>query len=282
MSDWLTKSFQEHSIFWILTSSILGGIVGASLRFLFDVFLPQRLKDRQEIIATKRKYSTPILLAADDLRKRCANLIQQIDLIEKEEWLSARKLNSYYYLSTLYTVAQFIGWRQVLRQTVVYLDFTTTKETRTYENLLAAIQQCFTKPDLLHITKSSDPANSNDKWIYTFWLQAIGDSMIIRADNDYRVKDFATFCNSLARPNQECFKEWIDALGGLFINLKSSDPRFRRIVATHCILNAFVNHVDPQHLRTNKQEYYWKLLPKDEADRVRGQIRNISPRASLR
>jgi hypothetical protein len=282
MSEWLTSSFQEHSIFWLLISSALGGVIGASLRFLFDVLLPQRLKDRQDIIAAKRKYATPILLAADDLRKRCASLIQHIDLIEKEEWLSPQEPNSYYNLSTLYTVAQFMGWRQILRHTVVYLDFTTTAETRRYENFLVAIQRGFTKPDLLQNTVSSDPSKSKDKWIYTFWLQAIGDSMIVREGSEYRVKDYAAFCSSLSQSDQVCFKEWIAALGSLFINLKSADPRFRRIVATHCVLNAFVDQADPHHLRTAKQSYYWNLLSKEEAGRVKNRIRGIVPNAALR
>lgn len=282
MSDWLTRSFQEHSIIWLLVSSILGGVIGASMRFLFDVLLPQRLKDRQDIIAAKRKYATPILLAADDLRKRYSNLIQHIDLIEKEEWLSSKKSDTYYYLSTLYTVAQFMGWRQILRHTVVYLDFTTTAETRRYENFLVAIQQGFTKPNLLQNTTSSDPSNSPDKWIYTFWLQALGDSMIVREGSDYRVKDYASFCSSLSQPDQACFKEWIAALRCLFVDLKSSDPRFRRIVATHCVLNAFVDQVDPHHLRTDKQSYYWNLLSEEEIGRVKERIHMIVPSATLR
>jgi hypothetical protein len=282
MSDWLTKSFQEHSILWLLVSSILGGIIGASLRFLFDVLLPQHLKDRRDIIAAKRKYATPILLAADDLRKRYANIIQHIGLIEREGWLSPENLDKYYYWSTLYTVAQFIGWRQILRHTVVYLDFTTTSETRRFENFLVAIQRGFTKPDLLQNDVASDPTRSEDKWVYTFWLQAIGDSMIIRDGSDYRVKEYAAFCSDVSQLDQHCLKEWIDALGILFINLKATDPRFRRIVATHCVLNAFIDQVDPHHLRTDKQAYYWNLLTDEEANRVRHQICRIIPKAQIR
>lgn len=280
MLDWLTKSFQDHSIIWLLVSSILGGIIGASIKFLFDVFLPQHLKDRRDIIAAKRKYATPILLAADDLRKRFSNIIQYINLIEKDGWLSSENPDKYYYNSTLYTVARFIGWRQILRHTIVYLDFTTTAETRRFENFLVAIQRGLTKPNLLHDRVASDPSRSEDKWIYHFLLQAIGDSMIIRDGSEYRVKEYAAFCNSLPQVNQECLEE-INALGKLFINLKLNDPRFKRIVATHCILNAFVEQVDPHHLRTDKQSYYWNLLSNEEVLRIKEVIHKITPKASL-
>ena len=50
MSEWLTKSFQEHSIIWLLISSILGGLFGATFEFLFETLLPQRLTQRREFL----------------------------------------------------------------------------------------------------------------------------------------------------------------------------------------------------------------------------------------
>src|SRR4051794_30715081 len=60
----LQHSFEEHSVLWLLVSSTLGGILGASFKWVFEVVLPHRLQQRREVIAIKRKYATPILLAA--------------------------------------------------------------------------------------------------------------------------------------------------------------------------------------------------------------------------
>ena len=88
MLDWMQQSFQENSILWLLLSSILGGIIGASMRFVFDVILPQRLQQRRKVLDAKRKYATPILLAAEDLRRRCENIVRHIEEIEQFNWLA--------------------------------------------------------------------------------------------------------------------------------------------------------------------------------------------------
>ena len=132
----LMKELPEISIYWLLVSSVLGGIAGASFKFLFENLLPQHFTQRREIIEVKRKYSTPILLAADQMRRRLRNMIEHIEEIERQEqdWLPpTRDPRVYYFASTLYTVAHFLGWQQVLRREVVYLDFTTTRETRIFE-----------------------------------------------------------------------------------------------------------------------------------------------------
>ena len=138
MIDWLQQSFQENSVVWLLISSVVGGIVGASMKFVFDVVLPQQLQQKRDAINIKRKYSTPILLSASELRGRLDNMIRYIKAVEKENWL---KPDGYYFISTLYSVGKFFGWLQILRKTVAYLDFTTSKETRKFESFLNLIEK---------------------------------------------------------------------------------------------------------------------------------------------
>ena len=76
-------------------------------------------------------------------------------------------------------------------------------------------------------------------------------------------------------------KSWFQALGDLFLGLKEKEIRFRRIVAIHSTLNAFVDYVDPKHSRTERQQYYWDLLSEEEANKVKGRIRSIIPNAVL-
>ena len=48
MFDWLTIPFEEFSILWLLISAIIGGIIGASSKFVFETFLPEQLKLKQK------------------------------------------------------------------------------------------------------------------------------------------------------------------------------------------------------------------------------------------
>jgi hypothetical protein len=279
MGEWLTRSFQEHSILWLLLSSIIGGVIGATVKFLFESLLPQRLLQRREILAVKRKYSTPILLAADELRDRLQNMIRLIDLIERENWLPSNDLTGYYYLSTLFTVARFIGWQRILRREVVYLDFTTTTETKTFEDFMTAIRRGFTDPALLGERHVSAPEDTDDKWVYSFWFQGIGDSVILKDGANSFTMNYSTFIGLLRRSKQRDLKYWLTELGHLFTDLKATDIRFRRIVAVHAMLNAFINYADPGHLRTEEQAYHWELLSISEQTAIKEKIRRISPAA---
>lgn len=279
MGGWLTRSFQEHSILWLLLSSIVGGVIGATVKFLFESLLPQRLTQKREIIAVKRKYSTPILLAADELRDRMQNMIAFIELIEKQNWLPSYDLTGYYYLSTLFTVARFIGWQRILRREVVYLDFTTTRETKTFEDFMTAIRRGFTDPALLGERHVSAPEETDDKWVYSFWFQGIGDSMILREGTNSFTMNYATFIQLLRGAKHGDLKDWLKELGHMFTDLKATDIRFRRVVAVHSIVNAFINYADPKHLRTEKQSYHWDLLLPAEQAAIEQKIRMISPAA---
>jgi hypothetical protein len=173
-------------------------------------------------------------------------------------------------------VGQFFGWYQILRNTVVYLDFTTTKETRKFEYFLNLIEEGFSDPSLLaKMPDTGHPEETTDRWIYSFWLQAIGEMMVLRGGDEPRTIDYATFSSRFSEPESEEFKGWFDVLGRLFLDLKPNEKRFRRIVATHAILTAFINYLDPKHSRTQNRPSYWELLKKEEASRLQKQIKNI-------
>ncbi len=81
-TNWLERSFEQYSIVWLIISSAIGGVIGASVKLAFEVVLPARLKERREVIVLTHKYTTPILLAAEALRNRLSNMIKLIDLAE--------------------------------------------------------------------------------------------------------------------------------------------------------------------------------------------------------
>jgi hypothetical protein len=274
MLDWLQLSLEENTVLWFLISSVLGGIIGASMRFVFDVILPQQLQQRREVITVERKYRTPILRSAEELRNRFGNIIKNIKWIENDDWLRYDP-PGYYYLSTLYVVGQFFGWLQILRRTVVYLDFTSTKETRQFERFLAAIEKSFSNPGLFQEASTHFSKNTKDRWVFSFGLQAVGDIMVTGDENPHTI-NYATFHDKLTMPgNNNQFNEWFSPIGRLFQGLKQDDLRFRRIIAIYITLSAFINHLDPKHLRTKSPVDYWNFLSGEEASMLRQQLDEI-------
>ena len=133
--------------------------------------------------------------------------------------------------------------------------------------------------DLSLLGKTPDDTaypETTDSWIYSFWLQAIGEMMIVEDKEALQTIDYATFNRKFTESQKTEFKKWFDALGKIFINLKLSQKRFRRIVAIHGILTAFIDYLDPKHLRTQKKPFYWDLLDETEASRIKQLIEETS------
>jgi hypothetical protein len=277
--NWLNTPFNETSIIWLLLSALLGGLIGASIKFVFDYLLPENLKGRKELLAIKSKYAVPIFYSAVELRKRLDNILKLIKLIEEGDgWLNKDDQDDYYFLSTIYITAQFFGWTQVLRHTVIYLDLSTTSETKAYSYGLDAIISSFSNPALMEEKPSTDPRASEDKWIYSIWLQAIGDQMIKKDDSEYSVLSFAEFCDKLKNTKNKDFYKWMKPLIDFYDDLKSNQIRFRRIAAIHTIVNSFIELNDPKFLRNRKWIYYWHVLLPSERAKIVNLIQTFRPK----
>ena len=275
-TNWLQRSFESNSLLWLLISSILGGIVGASIKLLFEVLLPSHLQQRREIIAIKRKYTTPILLAAEALRNRLHNMIRLIERIQNERWLSYENKPGYYYLSTIYLVGRFFGWVEILRRTVVYLDLSTIEETGKFEKYLEAIEFGFSNPDLV-LDLNTENTTKRRNWCYSLELSNIGELIILQEgkEGEYYTLGFGAFKSNFFKSENIEFREAFDSLGFIFRDLKASDVQFQRLVATYNILNTFVDYLDPHHIRTEKREYHWDKLSEEQREALHKRINKI-------
>lgn len=251
--DFLEKSIEEHSLIWLISSTTVAAFIASLFKLLFEEIFPSKFRGRALVIATKRQYSTPILLAAVELRNRLGNMIRYIVDIENDGWLATENKERYYYLSTVYLVGKFFGWVQILRSTVVYLDMASVSETRKFENYIYLIEKAFSKPDFLPSLPVKVPENEHH-WCYSHELTAIGEMMVQpKAESkDFQVIGYSTFSRLLlkktANQNND-FKEWFLPLQNIFLNLDKECNSFRRVIAIIYILNAFINYLDPKSIR---------------------------------
>jgi|GEM_PF-2320015 len=272
---WFNYSFQSNSVMWLLISSFLGGIIGASSKFIFEIILPSQLKEKKEVVVIARKYSIPILVSAEALRNRLDNMIRLHETIEENGWLSYNETPGYYYLSTLFLAGRFLGWVEILRSTVVCLDLSSVQQTRKFGRYLSSIESILSDPQLfLDLSDTSSLKGSDRDWCYSYELSAIGEIMSFRdsSNNEHRVYGFAAFKELIKNPEKLAFRDWLDCLSKLFRNLKYDEPRFKRLVAAHAILTLFINHMDPKHIRTKKRSCYWEYLNADQKAEVESRI----------
>ncbi len=280
MFEWLSLEFEKISIAWLLISSTIGGAIGASLKFLFTFMIPENLKNKRELLAIQRKYSSPIFFSALELRKRLSNIVKLIHLIEIETgWLNRKDKSDYYFLSTIFVICQFLGWVQILRKTLIYLDSLSNSRTKSYTYGLDAVISSFSNPALTEKEPASSPDESEDKWIFSIWTQAIGDQMIVSENGNYRVLSFGEFTKRVKEEKE--FREWIEPVYKLFDRIKEGELRYRRVVAIHAIVNAFIEMNDPKYLRSKRDEYFWEKLDDYQKAQVLEKIRGFNTKFNL-
>ena len=57
---WVTHTFQEHTLAWLLMSSVVGGIIATAIRFLFEDLFRPAIGWRREAKHIVRHHTVPL------------------------------------------------------------------------------------------------------------------------------------------------------------------------------------------------------------------------------
>jgi phosphate/sulfate permease len=189
--DWLYKSFQEYSVAWLLISGILGGAISFILKFFFDEIIGHYLKKKREVKKVVKHYTAPLIRTGSSLERRVNNIIRNID----KGWL---KSSEYYELSTLFIFGEFFAWVYILEQRVNYLQFSSSRKTKIFENRLNGIFRAMTSlssyfrqlPDTEEKLKSNVPR---------LVFRAIGEKMTKKEDGQLYPISYSEFTESFKK-----------------------------------------------------------------------------------
>ena len=173
------------------------------------------------------RYREPLAAAAFDLQSRLYNLLR-LNFFDKyggtnERAEVARK-------TTLFRLAQYFGWTEILRRDIQYLSFPEDEDTRRVAALQSQIAKCF-------LTDAHGPA----LMIWADEQRAIGEAMIVYEQDK-------VFCMGYAAFDKECegdFALWYSRLGGGF-EVAPADARLRE--AQH-LLCELVEALDKKRVR---------------------------------
>src|SRR4051812_2555544 len=102
MNRWFTQAFQEHSIFWLLMTALLGGVIGAGIKLLFENVLAVQIGNRRTARQAIRNYTYPLLRSAESLNRYIELLLHNID----KNWFD-NKEDNYFKLALLYQFSDF-------------------------------------------------------------------------------------------------------------------------------------------------------------------------------
>jgi hypothetical protein len=129
-----------------------------------------------DVLAT---YREPLAAAAYDLQSRIYNILC-MDFFRK--WGTAAEHAEDAVTSTLFRLAQYFGWTEILRRKIQFLSFPEDEETRRVAGLQSDIARCF-------LTDSYGLA----LMIWSDEQRAIGEQMIVEEHGDVLCMGYSRF-----------------------------------------------------------------------------------------
>ena len=202
--------------------------------------------------ATVSRYREPLVSAAFDLQARIYNLCSgrffQLDR------------SNYHVDHTLYVFAQYLGWREIIREEIQFLDLGDAPATKKLTELLEGITTA------LAVTRSCLPISFK---LFRGEQRAVGEKMMVSTDGGtqtpvrYRCLGYASFVEALRQPE---FDTWFTKLRTSVDYLESvSEPDLRRLLLMQNALMDLIDFLDQDFTRFPRDLRNRKALPADVA-----------------
>ncbi|HEY4114037.1 MAG TPA: hypothetical protein VGM17_08250 [Rhizomicrobium sp.] len=223
-------SWLDHLNTFADGAAILG--IGAILGFLAKEFIFPLLfeswKDRRALAEIYVRYRDPLYLAAEELANRLHEICVDYPtnfLGHDIRRLSARRLEKnsaadpyyrkYKFVSTVYRFCAFLGWLELYRSQVVFLDSGRRSQNRKFTAALHEIRS-----DLADGHLNANHETWPDHLIFREELRAIGEAMICQDGNENKnimgYRRFADIYLSSGLEHER--KVWFECAAGFFEN----------------------------------------------------------------
>ncbi|MFL6258175.1 MAG: hypothetical protein ACJ76Y_00565 [Thermoanaerobaculia bacterium] len=288
----------EFTIGWFLLSVVLGGLLGAGIKYMFEVRLPESFKLRQRIHENLRKYSYPLLQAASDVELRIETILNQGAC---RDWMSTEVINElrqrrgflentaegmgYFYLSTLYVFARYFAWVEILKRETGFLDFPHGGKSRSFYKILHRITNSFRYKELWPISKEEINQGRDAYHLYRHAQAALGEMMIIEEKGTLACISFKKFVDLYTSPDIALARPWLRNLEKYFEGLANIDAgdlnqvlekreyRILRLIAIQYWFYKLIQCLDPKFEKVQSraaahEEHILSRLPLSYRNRV--------------
>lgn len=181
-----------------------------------------------------RRYRDPLVRSAFDLQSRLYNIVTH-DFLGTYYMRGTELERRYAFENTLYVVGEYLGWVEIMRREVQFLDLRDVDKNRELSERLDTVSQLF-------LAQDPDPTLR----IFRGEQRAIGDVMMSSLPSGAReCIGFAAFIERRADP---AFSSWFEKLGA-DVELLASEPgrHQKRAVAIQRVLIDLLDFLDPVH-----------------------------------
>jgi hypothetical protein len=203
----------------------------------------RRAKTKAELLAElMARYRDPLLQTAFDLQSRIYNIVEQ-GFLQTHYCNGTDSTKEYARENTLYVLADYLGWVEILRREVRFLDLGDEVANRAWTERLVAVR----------ITLLSDRFSPRFR-IFNGQQRAIGEIMI-KADDDERPETVG-YAGFLACQQKPEFDRWFADLRA-DIDALANEPKAgheERLVALQGALVDLIDLLDPNQVRIQSSE----------------------------
>jgi hypothetical protein len=204
----------------------------------------RRAKTKAELVAElMARYRDPLLQAAFDLQSRIYNIVEQ-GFLQTHYCNGTGSTKEYARENTLYVLADYLGWVEILRREVRFLNLGDEVANRAWTERLVAVR----------ITLLSDRFSPRFR-IFNGQQRAIGEIMI-KADADDERLETVGYAGFLSCRQEPEFDRWFVDLRA-DIDALANEPdagHQQRLVALQQALVDLIDLLDPDHVRIQSAE----------------------------
>lgn len=201
----------------------------------------QQATSRDAIEELMARYRNPLLRSAIDLQGRIYS-IMELDFIKRHLENDDAEWADYAKTSTLFRIAEFFGWIEILRRGVQFLNLGDQGRSRELSALLQQISLTFANT---HQFPNSAFRLFRDE------QRAIGELVVEALPGDqrgYQCMGYAQFADCLDR--EPAFSRWFSRLGGeMNLMIDPLPGCMDRLTSVHSALVSLLEFLDPGGIR---------------------------------
>lgn len=215
-------------------------------------------KERRSIDSIYRRYRDPLFLSAVELASRLhevtgeyghvyrgSELLTADAPLQQDNTVHDLHFRKYKLISTIYRLCAFLGWLELYRQDLVFLDTAENARTNELSRSVDAI-----RGDLAdgHLNEAPNWEEWKDVLLFREEQRAVGEAMIETRDGVRRVIGYAQFCEELS--NNGTRGTWIRAAAAFLMDPDPNRDDFREVRIRRLIihLTLFADRLHPARL----------------------------------
>ena len=212
----------------------LGAAVVSAALSLYGNVYSTRFAARRDAESVLARYREPLVDAAYELQSRLYNILE-LDFLANYYVRGDAAQQVYAIENTLYVVAQYFGWSEILRREIQFLSFGEVERTRAVSNR---------QREIVHLFQSDAPELGRPFLVWRGEQRAIGECMIVREDSQVECLGYAGFVER----QEPSFRHWFARLRADIEGLARSGPNPRLHELQHGLVD-LVRELDPSGVR---------------------------------